>query len=158
MLHQLYFVQRDGLSGIKSALLAFALVWLVMSMVLFFFKIQCRVPYPVWVSRFRTFEGVLFYQQLGVRAFRWLLLHSPFRFANTQIYLHQSRSKQSVELLHRRMLEAEWAHIINVLLVFIATFVYQEIAFWLLVWNVVFNLYPIFLQRYNRLRISRLHN
>jgi hypothetical protein len=157
LLRQLYFTQRNGMDALSGALLAFALVWLVMSMVLFFFKIQCRVLYPEAFSQLRTFEGRSFYEKLGIRLYRWMLLHSPFRFANTSVYLKDKRGKAALLALRTKILEAEWAHIINLLLVLIAMLFYAEIRWWLLLWNVVFNVYPVFLQRYHRLRIEQMH-
>lgn len=158
LLRQLYFTQRNGMDALSGALLAFALVWLVMSMVLFFFKIQCRVPYPALFAQMRSFERLSFYERIGVPVYRWLLLHSPFRFANTSIYLKDKRGKAALLVLRTKILEAEWAHIINVLLVLIAMLFYTEIRWWLVLWNVVFNVYPVFLQRYNRLRIEQMHS
>lgn len=157
LLRKLYFTQRADMNALSQAMLAFALVWLVMSMVLFFFKIQCRVPYPELFARIRSFEQLSFYRSIGLPVYRWLLLHSPFRFANTSIYLKEKRGKAALMQLHTKILEAEWAHIINILLILIAMLFYAEIRWWLLFWNMVFNVYPVFLQRYNRLRISRIY-
>lgn len=155
-LREAYLTQAKGLTTFASALLSFGIVWLIMSMVLFFFKIQCHVPFPDDIKRFRSFENNAFYRRFGVRAYRWLLLRSPFKLMNSGVYLGGLRGKMALERLLIKMEEAEWAHFINFFLVVIAWLLYTHLVPWLLFWNVIFNVYPILLQRYHRLRISKL--
>lgn len=151
-----YFTQVNGLTSLESILLSLGIVWLIMSMVLFFFKIQCHVPYPEGIKRLREFENPGLYNLFGIKAYKWLLLRSPFKLLNGGVYLHEMRGKKALSKLLLKMEEAEWAHFINFFLVMISLPLYAHLAPYLLFWNVIFNVYPILLQRYHRLRIVKL--
>ncbi|MEX2597438.1 MAG: hypothetical protein WEC59_10965 [Salibacteraceae bacterium] len=153
-IHKLYLKQLKELKGHEEGMLAFALVWMVMLVVLLAFRIQCGFPYPESIKHFKSWETKTFYHRFGVRQFRWILLHSPFKYANGTIYLKQARGRIALERLLLKMEEAEWAHIINAVFVFIASIVMWQLTLWLILWNIVFNIYPIFLQRYHRLKIN----
>ena len=102
------------------------------------------------------------YESLGINFYRKLLVwigweklnkkSNPIE-KNTQALLHlQYRTKQS-----------ELGHIIILLIVlgfniFVAIEFGMRESLWLLMLNVLLNLYPIFLQRYNRPRLDRAIN
>lgn len=152
----IYRIQNQPLSITESAMIAFGLTWLQLLFVLVLFKIQCNLRPPIWVLRFREFENKSFYDRMGVKTYRWLLLHSPFRYANGDIYLKSARGRSALKSILPKMEEAEFAHMIGFVLLTLASLIYSQLTFWLILYNLIFNLYPIMLQRYHRMRILRL--
>ncbi len=151
-----YNYQQNPVSALQAALLSFALVWLIMVMVMLAFRIQCGIPFPERWFRIHKREAAEYYELLGVKLFRWLLLNGPFRFANQGVYIGQNRSDQALERLLSKIKEAEFAHVIDAVLTLLACVIYQQLILWLLLWNLVFNIYPILLQRYHRIRIEKV--
>jgi hypothetical protein len=109
-------------------------------------------------------EGI-FYERLGVAGFGWLLAHSPAGWLNP--YLRMSSGRSGLEQLLREINYAEGAHMIGgSLTVAIAAgywlWGHGSIAASLMGATVLFHVYPIMLQRWNRGRvllvIRRLEN
>ena len=100
------------------------------------------------------------YKYTGVLLFR-KLLRKIFNDAYRKAMLKSYRHQRLVNLYHT-MIGAETAHIliffVEVVGVFVAIVLrHWSIAVWLSVFNVIFNAYPVAVQRYNRLRIERLY-
>ena len=129
--------------------LSMTLVWLTRHLV--------RFTFPPGYYRLQPFEndGRL-YRHLGVRAFKWLLSKSGVELMNFSARLSHGRT--GLHGLERGIREAETDHSIA-LLVMVAILIYAitngwwALAGWLLVANVVANVYPIMLQRHNRARL-----
>jgi hypothetical protein len=117
-----------------------------------------RLPEPYF--RLRRFErGGRLYVWLGVRSFKALLTSRIYRAALPT--LDFSRRAGGLGTLHERMRCAEAAHAAAFLVVLAAACIaaWQQWwigATWLMAANVVGNLCPVMLQRYNRGRIDRL--
>lgn len=142
------------LAGV-SALVTFSVI-----AVLYWLGQMIRIGVPAPWHRLRRWEGVAAYRRLGVRAFRSWLLRSPFRALNADVHLTE-RSRAGLQRLDGHMRQAEANHLIAFVLTVGATIAYAIynqpwFALWLSVLNVVVNVYPILLQRYNRLRLGRV--
>ena len=129
--------------------LSMTLVWLMRHAVPFAF--------PPRYYRLRSFEndGGL-YRRLGVVTFKWLLLQSRVELLNFSARLSHGRT--GLNGLERGIREAETDHAIALLVMALITIYaamkdWWALASWLLLANVVANVYPIMLQRHNRARL-----
>lgn len=142
-------------------------IFLVSSLVTF-----CLVAILYWLSqlmeyslpeswfRMRRKESRQLYRNLGVVLFRDMLVRSPFRVLNQKIHL-TNRSKGAFLELETHMRMAETNHVIAFVLSLIATVFYGQyndarFIIWLTALNLIGNVYPVFLQRYNRIRMTRI--
>lgn len=99
------------------------------------------------------------YRMFGVQLFKRMLLRGPFSVLNSAIQYKGNRP--SLTQLASKMCDAEAAHllifcIIIILVIYFALRGWWSSAGWLMVFNIVLNLYPIMLQRYNRGRLNRI--
>lgn len=141
-------------------LLAFALVWNLMLVGFFFYQTYKRVYLPKSYYSQKRFESRLFYERLGISFFQYCLVNSFFRHLNPRVYLKE-KGRHYLELYYLETKQSETSHIIS-------GFVTLGVQMWLFynteyvaavaltVFTIIFNLYPYFLQRYNRLKLNRL--
>lgn len=103
-------------------------------------------------------EGEI-YDRAGIRAFRWVLLHSPLGWINGNFHLRASRV--DCDRLLREMNTSEGVH----WLTFVASVMlaislllrdYALYGYAMLLVRIPFDLYPIMLQRWNRGRVRRV--
>ena len=151
-----HYVKPDGFS------FAWALNFLLMLCVFAFteaLKSQLTSPYyneKEWEQRGKIYE------QLGINAFRKLLVWTGWEKLNRKANPVE-KDTNALMNLHYQTKKAELGHAI-VLLIVLGFNVFVAFKFgvlksmWLLILNVLLNLYPIFLQRYNRPRIARAIN
>lgn len=118
-----------------------------------------RLPMPSTYFRSRRYERRWLYEALGIRMFKRLMRSKAYRAVNPHFMLRDGR--QGLRELADRMESAEAAHallfatvsVVAVAVLFVRWF---DAAVWLMLFNVLFNGYPVMLQRYNRLRIQPL--
>jgi hypothetical protein len=96
---------------------------------------------------------------LGVHFIRKLVRRGPLHIVAPEY--HYSGGRESIPRLLLEARTAETIHVLALLgsfgLVACALFTGRLVsAGWLLVFNVLINIYPVMLQRYNRLRLRRL--
>ena len=145
--------------GVRNPGFAFIVNWMVMTWVAIFGAATgLPIPVPNSYYRIRQFEsdGQL-YELLGVRAFRTLLMRSPFGLLNSTIQYAGSRS--SLDVLDANMRGSEDAHLLIFLIVTVlcgcaAAIGWWDLSAWLMVFNIPINVYPMMLQRYNRARLA----
>jgi hypothetical protein len=99
------------------------------------------------------------YDRAGIRAFRWVLFHSPLGWINGNFHLRASRA--DCDRLLREMNSSEGVHWLNcVVLVMLAiSYLRHDHAVYgyvMLLVRIPFDLYPIMLQRWNRGRVWRV--
>lgn len=99
------------------------------------------------------------YEYIGIHAFRKLLIWTGWEKLNKKANPVEKNTNSLIQL-HYKTKESELGHILIFIIVFGFTlFVAVEFgvlnSLWLLSLNIVLNLYPIFLQRYNRPRLAR---
>lgn len=99
------------------------------------------------------------YKKLGIKAFKFILLNSPFVLLNKGLKLKKN-DKAQISQLEKKMKIVEFGHLIGAIMVFaimpIMFYRSWKFSIWLMIFNILFHIYPIFLQRYNRLRIERI--
>ncbi len=129
--------------------LSMTLVWLMRHVVPFVL--------PPGYYRLRPFEiDSRLYRRLGVVRFKWLLFKSRVELLNFSARLSHGRT--GLHDLERGITEAETDHAIALLVMVLITIdaavnAWWALASWLLLVNVVANVYPIMLQRHNRARL-----
>ena len=99
------------------------------------------------------------YDRAGIRAFRWVLFHSPLGWINGNFHLKAGRT--NCERLLREINSAEAVHWLSfVVLVMLAiSYLLHDHAVYgyvMLLVRIPFDLYPIMLQRWNRGRVWRV--
>ncbi len=100
------------------------------------------------------------YEKLGVNVFRKLLVWIGWEKLLRKAFPIKNDSTALIKL-HYQTKKSELDHLI-ILVIVLGFNVYVAVEFglpksmWLLILNILLNLYPIFLQRYNRPRIARI--
>jgi hypothetical protein len=129
--------------------LSMSLIWLIRQVAPF--------ALPPGYYRPRPFEshGRLF-RRLGVERFKWLLFKSRVELLNVSARLSHGRS--GLRGLDRGIRAAETDHTIALLIMVVITIyavtnAWWALAGWLLLANIVANVYPIMVQRHNRARL-----
>ncbi|MBT3337333.1 MAG: hypothetical protein HN855_08805 [Anaerolineae bacterium] len=148
----LWFAQDVGLQSITFA---FWVNWLLMFWAYALHRTQA-VSLPAAYYKTSPKEKKL-HQVLGVRTYqRFIRRISIF---NPELKLEKGKSE--LKNLFQATQNAELAHLLIFVIVtfFMAYSLLQGwwlSAFWVLFFNMLFNGYPVLVQRYNRLRINRL--
>lgn len=111
-----------------------------------------------WFRLARWEENGRVYEWVGLRVFRWILLHTPLGWLGP-LALRSSRS--DLDRLLREMNSAEGRHAVAAVLslavaVAFALNGHMAIATWLVLITIPLNVYPMILQRWNRGRVLRL--
>jgi hypothetical protein len=139
-------------------LYAFAVSWLVAIGIAFTTNGIFRVN-PKQFSLRRWERGGKVYDRTSVRAFRWVLLHSPLGWINGNF--HVSARRTDCDRLLREVNAAEGVHWLSCL---VATILgiwylvngYATYGYVMLLLRIPFDLFPIMLQRWNRGRVCRV--
>jgi hypothetical protein len=99
------------------------------------------------------------YERAGIRAFRWVLFHSPLGWINANFHLRAGRA--DCDRLLREMNSSEAVHwltcVVTVMLAI--SYLRHDRAVYgcvMLLVRIPFDLYPIMLQRWNRGRVWRV--
>lgn len=123
--------------------------------------IVCKISLPEKIYKIHEFEkSGKFYQLTGVRAFKTILAKYPFPTFTGKFEL-KGYSMESVGRLEKQLIYSETIHF----LAFITTFIvilpfgyFRDYRFYyyMTLFNIIVNLYPALVQRYNRNRINRI--
>lgn len=152
-------VQYIKMTGFSFAL---ALNFMLMACVLTFteaLKSEFNSPYfneKPWEKRGKIYES------FGIHFFRKLLVGIGWEKLNKKSKPVEKNAK-ALTYLHYRTKQDELGHLIIMLIVLGFT-VYAAFRFgilqslWLMTLNILLNVYPVFLQRYNRPRLERAIN
>lgn len=146
--------------GLKGFLFAWVLNFTLMTSV-FVFTETLKAPLQTnyfgekpWERKGKTYE------QLGINLFRKLLVLLGWEKLNKKDNPVEKNLKALMHLEYRTR-QSELGHLI-IFFIVLAFNIYVAVQFgigeslWLLVLNILLNLYPIFLQRYNRPRLQRV--
>jgi hypothetical protein len=151
-----YYVRMDGFS------FAWALNFLLMICVLAFTDIlKSELTSSYYHEKGWEQRGKI-YEYLGINFFRKILVWTGWEKLNKKSNPIEKNTKALMHL-HYQTKKSELGHLI-ILPIVLGFNVFVALKFgvlkslWLLILNVLLNLYPIFLQRYNRPRIERAIN
>jgi hypothetical protein len=148
--------------GVDSVAFAFAVVWLPMTWLGTASRIVTpRLPAAYHALRRFEQDGRL-YEHVGVGIVKRLLRSGPVAAFNPDLHLPApgERTPASLARLDQRMRDAEASHAILLVLttgvaVHAALRGWWAAAGWTLLFDVLFNGYPVMLQRYNRGWLTR---
>lgn len=106
----------------------------------------------------RSFETPSFFKKAGVPIYQYILINSFVRHFNPRVYF-RGKTREYIKTYHEETKIAETCHIVALIptLVFQLIYLFQEqyTDFWLVgLFNILFNLYPILLQRQNRFMLE----
>ncbi len=145
--------------GMRGFLFAWSLNLLLM-MCVFIFNQTLQSSYSAAYFEEKPWESKgKIYETFGVNLFRKLLVWIGWEKLNKKAN-PVGITSVALRQLHYRTKQNEMAHIVIFFIVLIFT-IYVALTFglsetiWLIVLNILLNLYPILLQRYNRPRIQR---
>ncbi len=146
-------------AGFWSWASAFCATWFVLAWVATLHLLIC-IRLPEWYFHSKGFEkSGRVYKLLGVLLLRKLVWRGPIHVLAPA--LRYSGRRESLPALERETRKAESAHGLAFLasLLLLAYALYNEClnsAGWLLLFNILLNVYPMMLQRYNRVRLEKL--
>lgn len=149
-----YSSEQAKSSFLLAALFQFILTWSLIFGAFIFYQTFKYFRLPQLYYNQLPFEKTAFYKRIGVQLFRKILINSFFRHLNPRVYI---REKSRVEFLRfiEETKQSETSHLLSGL----ATLIFQLLylrdsnlsSFWILgVFNLIFNMYPLLLQRSNR--------
>ena len=145
----------------RSPLFAFLVNWLVMSWVATSSEV-IQVAFAPGYYAIQPFEqDGRVYERAGIRFFKRLVRRGPLGIFSLNLRLPPEKTVPTLRLLEGKMRNAETMHVLIFLLMFlfIGYALFQgwlDAVGWLLLFNCLLNVYPIMLQRYNRIRLQAL--
>lgn len=143
---------------VKMAL-NFALLWILVLVGFSFFQIFKYFRFPKFTYKRLSFESQSYFKILLVPAFQQGLIKSFFRHLNPRVYL-KGRGREYIKIYHEETKQSESSHVLSGG----AAFIFQVLLFqngdyvsfaFLTFYNVLFNLYPLLLQRMNRFALEK---
>ena len=99
------------------------------------------------------------YDRAGIRAFRWVLFHSPLGWINPNFHLRASRADCDRLLIEMNSSEGvHWLTCVVSIMLAISYLLHDHAVYGyvMLLVRIPFDLYPIMLQRWNRGRVWRV--
>lgn len=145
----------------RSPLFAFLLNWLVMSWVATSSEV-IQIAFAPGYYAIQPFEqdGRL-YERVGIRFFKRLARRGPLAIFSLNLRFPAEKTVPALRLLEGKMRNAETMHVLIFLIMFlfIGYALFQgwlDAVGWLLLFNCLLNVYPVMLQRYNRIRLQAL--
>jgi len=145
--------------GMQGFLFAWVLNLMLMTCVFIFTEtLKSEFTSPYYNDKKWERNGK-FYESLGINLFRKLLVWIGWEKLNKKPSPIENRSNSLIQLQYRTK-QSELGHIIIMVIVlgftiFVAFKYGIGHSSWLIILNILLNLYPIFLQRYNRPRLNR---
>lgn len=127
---------------------------------LLFLHISSWHPGPGYFRLRRIESSTRLYSRLGVGYFKRVIERYPVP-ASTRRIQPEGRSQSELQSLDVQMRSAEEVHLLGFLINLALAALFgllrdSRFFLWLSVFNVIVNLYPIFVQRYNRSRVQTL--
>ena len=139
---------------------SFWINWLVVFYVFLIHK-NSNVSFSNNFYKIKKYEySGFFYQEIGVKLFKKILVKNPLPISTAKLSL-KNKSIENINKLENQMRLAETVHFISfVISIFVLLFLGFlrdfRIIYFMMIFNVIINLYPFFVQRYNRSRINKI--
>jgi hypothetical protein len=144
-----------------AIIFALSVLWLIQAFIhiLTFQKFRDKNPYRFKFANWEK-EGNI-YRYFGIKIFRKVIIYSPFVLLSLGIRVWTGRN--DFERVLRELNMAEGTHKLALLITSMAVIILffadrTKESFYLLIGTILFHVYPIMLQRWNRGRIKRLIN
>ena len=148
----------------RSPIFAFLVNWLIMSWVAVMGQFVTFPLFPSAYYEIKPFERTgRFYERLGVHLFKKVVRGGLFSVFSPTLRFPAKKTTSALKYLENEMWKAETSHVAIFLLILLlvgyALFKgWWDAVAWLLLINILFNGYPVLLQRYNRIKIQDLIN
>ncbi len=145
-------------SVVSTAIMTFLQCWNLMLVGFLFFQTFKYVRLPSTFYKSLPFETQTYFKWIGVDLFREVLVNSFFRRLNNRVYL-KDRGEEYYRIFHEETKQSETSHWFSLIATLIPQLLYLEKGMiahfaWLTVWTVIFNIYPMLLQRKNRFKME----
>jgi hypothetical protein len=147
--------------SVHDPLFAILINWVLMSWVAFCGQFV-RLSMPAGYHTIRPFEqSGQMYEAIGIRLFKTLVRRGPLAVFSPTLRFPKERSVGSLRWLDGEMRQAEAGHLLAFALTlaaaaFCALRGWLDAAGWLALFSLPINVYPVLLQRYNRLKLEAL--
>ena len=153
----LFIVSLSFTNTFSIFLIQFIQSWNLMLIGFLFFQAFKYYRFSKKFYQAKKFETLRFFKLLGVNIFKSFLVNSFFRHLNNRVYLKGKPKKYLLQFIEETK-QSETSHIFSMICTLFVQLIYLNIrlwehAFWLTIFSILLNLYPILLQRMNRLRI-----
>lgn len=149
------------LFGFRSPMTAFVVNWFVLAWTATVTLIA-RLSLPPAYYTSRPFERTgAVYERIGIRRVKRLLRRGPLRVLSPTLRLPRERTLPALRNLDNEMRKAETAHVITLLSMLpVAGYAlvkgWLDAGTWMLLFSLLINVFPILLQRYNRIKLQEL--
>jgi hypothetical protein len=143
----------------RGPLHALLVNWIAMSWIALLGQgVDFRLPSGYYSIRAFEHDGTA-YERLGIRLFKRLVRRGPLAWLNPRLRYPNEPTPSALQRLDGEMRRSEAGHVAVFATVCIGAGISLlagswPAAAWLMLFNVPFNLYPVILQRYNRLRLQ----
>lgn len=147
--------------GFRSPIFALLVNWLAMSWVAVTTQ-AVYFPFPSKYYDIKPFEQTgRVYERLGIRLFKKAVGRGPLTIFSPTLRFPKGKTISALRYLDHEMRKAETGHMfIFTLMVWVTAYAlvmaWFDAAGWILGFNLIFNGYPVMLQRYNRIRLQAL--
>ncbi len=99
------------------------------------------------------------YERLGISLFKKIVRRGPLSIFSPTIRMPKERTISALRSLDNEMRKAEAGHVVILVLMLLLTLYpllqgWLDTVFWMVLFNVLINGYPIMLQRYNRIKLG----
>ena len=153
-----FTLNQEDPSVLSAAVLTFLQCWNLMLVGFLFFQTFKYVRFPKIFYQVLPFETPAYFKWIGVDLFRHVLVNSFFRRLNNRVYL-KNRGEDYFRIFHEETKQSETSHWFSLLATLIPQLIYlvegmSAHFIWLTVWSVIFNVYPMLLQRKNRFKME----
>jgi hypothetical protein len=132
-------------------------------------------PMGLWLVNKMDKKGILFttiknwqltnqlwiYKLIGLSVFAWFVNETFFKHFNTKIKINRRPNRDDINQLKTEMTIAEICHLIGfvfvlpIQLIGFLLYGFNSLFYFLLILNVIFNLYPVLLQEHNKTRLTK---
>jgi hypothetical protein len=144
----------------RSLIFAFLINWLIMSWAAIMGQFVTFPSFPADYYEIKPFEqSGRVYEWLGVPFFKKIVHRGPFSVFSPTLRFPAQRTEPALRTLERDMRKAETSHLVIFFIILLLVGYalikgWPDAVGWLLLFNILFNGYPVMLQRYNRLKIE----
>lgn len=137
-----------------SIAFTFAESWILMLYGFIFFQTFKSVRFRPSCYKRKSYETKRLYDRTGLNLFQYILTNSFFKYLNRRVYL-QGKGREYIRVYHEETKVSETSHYFSLIPTTIIQFNYlfhgyYSAFIWLFIWSLLFNVYPILLQRRNR--------
>lgn len=147
--------------GFHSPISALVVNWFVLSWIATV-TLVTHLSFPAVYYKARSFErtGQL-YERIGIRLIKRLLRRWPLRILSPTLRFPKARTVSALRNLENEMQKAETAHTLTFIFMLwlignAAVNGWLDSAMWMLLFAMLINVYPIMVQRYNRIKLQEI--